>query len=236
MTVKLVLCKFPSRYVLIEHDRIDNTSKLLPDEVGASVTQRQWAQLSLQGDIVTVAPLPTRAYLQSLDMEVGFIKPKFELAEQFSVEEMVNVFIRGLKDTIFVIGEISVFDFHGQQLKAVVKGLSLVDVGGRQSEDFGILHEKTDVNFMKAGDSLIKLKSSSKRYIYCFCKLFLVAYMHLRPPPNAILAPNFKFEDMGIGGLDSEFSGIFRRAFASRVFPPGLVEKLGIQHVKGSSS
>ena len=58
----------------------------------------------------------------------------------------------------------------------------------------------------------------------------------LRPPPNAILAPNFKFEDMGIGGLDSEFSSIFRRAFASRVFPPGLVEKLGIQHVKGEFS
>jgi vesicle-fusing ATPase len=38
---------------------------------------------------------------------------------------------------------------------------------------------------------------------------------------------------MGIGGLDSEFSDIFRRAFASRVFPPALVEKLGIQHVKG---
>lgn len=38
---------------------------------------------------------------------------------------------------------------------------------------------------------------------------------------------------MGIGGLDSEFSSIFRRAFASRIFPPLLVEKLGIQHVKG---
>ena len=38
---------------------------------------------------------------------------------------------------------------------------------------------------------------------------------------------------MGIGGLDTEFGDIFRRAFASRVFPPGLVEKLGIQHVKG---
>jgi vesicle-fusing ATPase len=55
----------------------------------------------------------------------------------------------------------------------------------------------------------------------------------VRAAPNAIVAPNFKFEDMGIGGLDTEFSSIFRRAFASRVFPPGLVEKLGIQHVKG---
>jgi vesicle-fusing ATPase len=39
---------------------------------------------------------------------------------------------------------------------------------------------------------------------------------------------------MGIGGLDSEFSQIFRRAFSSRVFPPALVEKLGIEHVKGN--
>lgn len=32
---------------------------------------------------------------------------------------------------------------------------------------------------------------------------------------------------MGIGGLDKEFSGIFRRAFASRVFPPEFIEQLG---------
>lgn len=32
---------------------------------------------------------------------------------------------------------------------------------------------------------------------------------------------------MGIGGLDKEFSDIFRRAFASRVFPPDIVEQLG---------
>lgn len=38
---------------------------------------------------------------------------------------------------------------------------------------------------------------------------------------------------MGIGGLDTEFSAIFRRAFASRVFPPELVEQLGCKHVKG---
>lgn len=63
-----------------------------------------------------------------------------------------------------------------------------------------------------------------------------VAELLCRGPTNAILAPNFKFEDMGIGGLDTEFAAIFRRAFASRIFPPGLVEKLGIQHVKGRFS
>ena len=32
---------------------------------------------------------------------------------------------------------------------------------------------------------------------------------------------------MGVGGLDAEFSAIFRRAFASRVFPPEFIEQLG---------
>lgn len=43
----------------------------------------------------------------------------------------------------------------------------------------------------------------------------------------------FNFEKLGIGGLDSQFEQIFRRAFASRVFPPSVVERLGISHVKG---
>ena len=39
---------------------------------------------------------------------------------------------------------------------------------------------------------------------------------------------------MGIGGLDTEFNAIFRRAFASRVFPPEVMEQLGCKHVKGT--
>lgn len=40
-------------------------------------------------------------------------------------------------------------------------------------------------------------------------------------------------ESMGIGGLDEEFARLFRRAFASRVFPPSYVKKIGLRHVKG---
>ena len=39
----------------------------------------------------------------------------------------------------------------------------------------------------------------------------------------------------GIGGLDKEFSDIFRRAFASRIFPVSVMKKLGISHVKGTA-
>lgn len=38
---------------------------------------------------------------------------------------------------------------------------------------------------------------------------------------------------MGIGGLDAEFGVLFRRAFASRLFPTSVIQQLGIKHVKG---
>ena len=44
---------------------------------------------------------------------------------------------------------------------------------------------------------------------------------------------DFNFQSIGIGGLDVQFEEIFRRAFASRVYPPSVVKSLGISHVKG---
>jgi vesicle-fusing ATPase len=121
-------------------------------------------------------------------------------------------------------------DYRSFQMKVVIKSVECVDLTVFEKSDSrasgptssgavrGILTPETSIVFYKASDSNIMIKASAKR-----------------PPPNAIIQPDFKFEDMGIGGLDSEFGAIFRRAFASRIFPPGLVEKLGIQHVKGTS-
>lgn len=44
---------------------------------------------------------------------------------------------------------------------------------------------------------------------------------------QSIISPDWNFERMGIGGLGKEFSAIFRRAFASRVFPQELIQELG---------
>lgn len=118
-------------------------------------------------------------------------------------------------------------DYKSVPLLIVVKTVQLVDLsidGSTAASEptvtdpraRGIVSPQTQMNFFKDSKSGVNLKASSRR-----------------PAANAILAPNFKFEDMGIGGLDKEFSSIFRRAFASRIFPPGLIEKLGIQHVKG---
>ena len=55
-----------------------------------------------------------RNYLQSLDLEVGFLRRGQEIAEQFSADEMAKNFIRAFNGMVFGIGEILVFDFHGQ--------------------------------------------------------------------------------------------------------------------------
>ncbi|TFY52939.1 hypothetical protein EVG20_g10336, partial [Dentipellis fragilis] len=211
--------------------RSDNTGKLSRGAIGFSAMQRQWIGLSLSGDSVTVEPLPSPpdasapAFLQDVALEVGFLKRGHEIAEQFSSDDMAKHFVKAFGGVLFSVGQVFVFEYHGQNLKATVKSLAVLELadeqrrggrGGSAPQNYGIVMEKTDVTFLKDPTSAIKIKSSSKK-----------------AAPNAILAPNFKFEDMGIGGLDAEFSNIFRRAFASRVFPPGLVEKLGIQHVKG---
>jgi len=128
---------------------------------------------------------------------------------------------------IFAPEQRLLMDYRSVPLLIVIKTVQLVDLsidGSTAASEptvtdpraRGIVTPQTQMNFFKDSKSGVNLKASSRR-----------------PAANAILAPNFKFEDMGIGGLDKEFSSIFRRAFASRIFPPGLIEKLGIQHVKG---
>jgi len=50
---------------------------------------------------------------------------------------------------------------------------------------------------------------------------------------NTFFKQDWSFEEMGVGGLDSEFATLFRRAFASRIYPPKIVKQMGMQHVKG---
>ena len=112
-------------------------------------------------------------------------------------------------------------DFSGHNLIIKISSIERLVLDPSNKIDsmanWALFFADTELKFFKTGDSQIKLTGSIKT----------------TSNQNAIVKPNFKFEDMGIGGLDEEFSAIFRRAFASRIFPSSLVEKLGIQHVRG---
>jgi vesicle-fusing ATPase len=165
----------------IPQPRHDNTGELQPGTIGASAVQRQWIGLSVTGDEVSVEPLPpppnplAPSYLQSLDLEVGFLRKVNEPPEAFKADEMAKNFLKAFNNILFAVDEILVFEFHGQKLKAVVKSVGVLELADeqrrgaapksqrRQQTNFGILMDKTDITFMKASDSAIKIKSSAKK-------------------------------------------------------------------------
>lgn len=134
--------------------------------------------------------------------------------------------LQNFENQILAPGQQLLMDHKNIPLTLILRAVRLADLSMEKantdtppvsdSRARGILTRQTQVDFFKSAQSELKLKGSSRR-----------------PAANSIVQPGFKFEDMGIGGLDEEFSAIFRRAFASRIFPPGLVDKLGIQHVRG---
>lgn len=157
--------------------RHDNTGHLAPGTIGCSALQRQWIGLSAVGDEASVEPLPVPphpsapAYLESIDLEVSFLRRGVEVSEVFNADEMTKNFLKAFNGIIFAPGQHLVFEFHGQNLRAIVKSLGLLELadeqtGGRQGkrqENMGVLMDKSDVGFMKAGDSPIKIKSSAKK-------------------------------------------------------------------------
>lgn len=166
------------------------------------------------------------SYLGSMDVEIGFAGKKFT-ETPYDQDMLADYFIKLYENQMFAPGQQLVMDHKSIILGVTIKTVQLVDLSMEKPKSSsapsvsspqsrGILTRHTAITLFKDPKTPIKLKGSAKR-----------------PAANSIIAPDFKFEDMGIGGLDTEFSAIFRRAFASRIFPPGLIEKLGIQHVKG---
>lgn len=199
-----------------------------PGCISLSDPQRQWCGISIRdnftGEVFDPFKSGGKAYLGSLDVEVGFASINKKTDVPYDEDELAKVFIDAYQNQVLAPGQRIIMDVRNIPLLIIVKTVGLVDLSMdesskqtyRESHARGILTNQTRVLFHRDGKGDFNMKPSMSK-----------------PNSNAILAPDFKFEDMGIGGLGDEFSTIFRRAFASRVFPPGLVAKMGIPHVKG---
>ena len=66
-------------------------------------------------------------------------------------------------------------------------------------------------------------------------KLFITGKSSIQEASNFFFGTRkiTDFEKLGIGGLDAEFNQIFRRAFASRIWPAHVIKQMGINHVRG---
>ncbi|KAL9931161.1 hypothetical protein V8E36_009979 [Tilletia maclaganii] len=220
-----------TQYLLVNQRHVvtalpDTTRSIPPGSVGMGSIMRAWLGLST-GAVVDASIYDPFAhgspgtFIASMDVELNWLSAAQATNNTFDSDQMQAAFCQAFNNQIFTSGQTLVFEFLGTNLHASVRGITAIEGGAGKGapaarSDKGILMAQTEITFLKASGSTLKLKGGKNR-----------------AAPNAILRPDFKFEDMGIGGLDAEFSAIFRRAFASRIFPPSLVDKLGIQHVKG---
>ncbi|TAQ90114.1 hypothetical protein B7494_g1576 [Chlorociboria aeruginascens] len=206
------------------------TDRFPPGCISLSDPQRTWCGVGMMEPVTAELYDPFsqggHSYLGAMDIDVGFASARKITEHPYDQDVLADAFIKNFENQVFAPQQRIIMDYKNIPLAFTVKTIQLVDLSMEKKSSAaptvtsplsrGILTRHTPITFYKDAQSPIKLKGSSKR-----------------PAANSIIAPDFKFEDMGIGGLDTEFSSIFRRAFASRIFPPGLIEKLGIQHVKG---
>ena len=200
-----------------------------PGHVGLSEPQRKWTGItrSEQFTAELYDPLAQgdKAYLGSVDLQIEFASPKQKNNYPYDEDELSKTFAAKFQNQVLAPGQQILMEAPRTVFLITVQTVGLVDLAmssddsakqiSSENRARGILTSQTRVSLHKASEELNLKPSMNKANV------------------NAILAPNFKFEDMGIGGLDKEFSTIFRRAFASRIFPPGMVANMGISHVKG---
>mmetsp|Transcript_15409 Transcript_15409/g.23159 ORF Transcript_15409/g.23159 Transcript_15409/m.23159 type:complete len:448 (+) Transcript_15409:88-1431(+) len=199
--------------------------------LGVSTLQRRTAQLELgqRVEVIPFRPEPRMA-LVSMDISVSLMQPGRSIIE-FDALSLEEYFKKEYLCQVFAIGQKLAIAFKRNALELEIQGLEFgADLEKKKSSSslekeksrFGQLIKPSRCGFRVAEDYADKLRlknahkagTSSKQAVQLF---------------NS----DFDFGKLGIGGLQGEFNIIFRRAFASRIYPSHIIQQMGISHVRG---
>lgn len=199
--------------------------------MGFSLPMRKWAELSIS-QAVDVRPYtfdPNTQYIAKITLEADFLEKKSITKDPYDTDKMALDFVKQFPKQAFTVGQTLAYGFEDRKLLKLVvkemevasleylKGDSMTNQGKPKTTRIGLLLPDAAAVFEKAEGSALGLTGHAKGKMV----------------RQSIINPDWDFNKMGIGGLDKEFSAIFRRAFASRVFPPELIEQLNLKHVRG---
>ena len=138
-----------------------------------------------------------------------------------NVETLEEEFKARFANQILQKGQLIAFAADNGKYDAVIERIEPPSLGGSASNvevDVGEVRSVTKIDFTKRVGSQTPI-------------VFTVGNESSATNSN-LFKGDFDFETVGIGGLGAEFQTIFRRAFASRIFP-GFVKETGMNHVRG---
>jgi vesicle-fusing ATPase len=195
---------------------LGSASYLERGSAGLSKKQREFLKLSQSLDTVAmnVFQLPNTEYRLGV-LKVDIQPVKLDSEREVTDETFEKIFKQLYTNSFFSKNQEIYFEFEGVNYFGKILEFLLIDSNIKKVDlPYGLLNKETDIEFSSRGNTKLKIKSKSNKL-------------------KAIFRPDFKFEDMGVGGLDKEIGDIFRRAFSSRRIPNHILEQYGIKHVKG---
>uniref|UniRef100_A0A8D3DNI3 Vesicle-fusing ATPase n=1 Tax=Scophthalmus maximus TaxID=52904 RepID=A0A8D3DNI3_SCOMX len=196
--------------------------------IAFSLPQRKWAGLSI-GQEVEVKNYKfdkSKQCISTLMVDIDFLQKKNVDSNPYDSDKMAAEFIQHFNNLAFSVGQQLVFSFCDKLFLLVIKDMEAMDPSILRGEQASGKKQKIEIGLLLGNSQVIFEKSENS-------SMTLIGKSKTRESRQSIICPDWNFEKMGIGGLDREFSDIFRRAFASRVFPPDMVEQMGCKHVKG---
>lgn len=208
--------------------RCDNLCPM--GQIGFSAPQRKWAMISVDLNIA-VKPFQFDLKSQSISVmtiELDFVSKRNTTLDPYNTDTMSTDFLQQFGNQAFTVGQQFAFQLAEpgkKMLMATVKSIEAADIAA------SIAGKSTKKNLLRSGQLLPNSSIVFEKFEGS--PLNLIGKCKGKSTHQSIINPDWDFSKMGIGGLDKEFNTIFRRAFASRVFPPEIIQQLDMKHVRG---
>lgn len=209
---------------------VESNNGVPNNQVGLNGLQRRHGKFSI-GASVEVRPYtpPLESALAGLVFEVDLLMKRSDKVQtrEIDTDNLVADVRNNYQGHVFAKGQVLAMDFEGIKVELTVASLDFMTASLSSSSKplppVGQLLTPTELAFSRAkGTKRIELTGSR-----------LASDGSAAGGANSIFLGDFDFEKLGIGGLDSEFNRIFRRAFASRIWPSHIIKQMGILHVRG---
>jgi len=236
--------------------QVDAHPQVPNNEVALNGLQRRFLNLSLATSVKINPFVPhTNLALATLDLSVDLLTKKKTAdpkakPREIDTDRLATTVLTVLEEQIMEPKRTMALDFEGTKLELTVKHMTTISVGKEKEK------KSTKNSGRDSSSSSSSPSSSSSSPSSCKVGQLLAptAMVFSRKEGGALLAftgdhiadgaggsggatnlfnGDFDFEKLGIGGLDAEFNQIFRRAFASRIWPAHIIQQMGIHHVRG---
>lgn len=203
--------------------------------IALSMPQRKFVSAMLDQPIdiqVFTPPMDKPFILAECQFRVAFLsKPKTPPAQPTRIDaaELVNELKMVFKNQVMTMGLILAHVHKGSiPLQLEVCGMLMSTLAATGQEAAQKVPEKAKFSMES---EVGMLNDPVTQFKFVKTEGIMITGQAEKKAVDSLI--DVSFEKLGVGGLDKEFKQIFRRAFASRVYPPEMVASMGINHVRG---